>query len=135
GRNLRGRVMRVLCVDDNALTADALAAYLSLEGHTARFEGDGLAALTYLDAPGEPLPDVIVLDLCMPGMDGEEFLRHVATQEKWSDIPVILTTAASPDEQAHVRYRWPGMRLLSKPFDPDELLDVLKEIDHARAEQ
>lgn len=121
--------MRILVIDDNALTVDLLTTYLSLEGHEVRFEGDGLAALTYLDAPGIPLPHVFILDLKMPGMDGEEFLENLKQKPEWERIPVILSTATSLSEQSHVRQRYPRLRTLPKPYEPNALLDVLKEID------
>jgi CheY-like chemotaxis protein len=123
----------VLVLEDNSLTADALTTYLHLEGYAARFEGDGLAALTYLAAPSEPLPEAIVLDLRMPGMDGREFLERLEAHAQWRQIPVIVITAASACEQAHLRQAHPSVKILPKPFDPDQLLDALKALDTGRS--
>lgn len=121
--------MRILVVEDNSITADTLTTFLHLEGHAAFFCGDGLSALTHLAAPSEPLPEAIVLDLRLPGMDGAEFLERLDRQPEWKAIPVVLITATDLDEQAHLRQRYPRIRVLGKPFDPDVLLDELKEIE------
>lgn len=121
--------MRILVCEDNSITADTLTTLLHLEGHAAYFCGDGLSALTHLAAPSEPLPEAIVLDLRMPGMDGAELLERLEQNPEWTAIPVILVTATDLDEQSHLRQRYPRIRVLGKPFDPDVLLDVLKEIE------
>lgn len=120
--------MRILVVEDNSITASSLTALLRLEGHEAAFVGDALSALTYLAAPGEPKPDVIILDLCLPGMDGEQFLVRKENNDNWRDIPVVVTTAASLDEQGHFKHRWPQIKVLTKPFESGRLFEVLGEI-------
>lgn len=120
--------MRILIIEDNSIQADTLTTLLHLEGHAAMFVGDALSALTYLDAPSEPLPECIILDLRLPGLDGEEFLAKLATHPDWWQIPVVVVSAAV-EELGRLRQHFPLVRVLPKPFDPDELLDVLKEIE------
>lgn len=121
--------MRILVVEDNSQTVSLLVEYLRLiDCDDVSFAGDGLGALTSLAIPGQPLPDVILLDARMPGMDGEEFLERVQENSKWRGIPVVMISAVSLDEQAHIRHRWPYVKFMSKPFEPDELRKVLSEI-------
>ena len=120
--------MRILVIEDNSIQADTLTTLLHLEGHAALFVGDALAALTYLDAPSEPLPEAIILDLRLPGLDGAEFLERLSQHPEWWQIPVIVVSAAV-EELDHLRQRFPAVRVLPKPCDPDVLLDALKEIE------
>ena len=120
--------MRILTIEDNSIQADTLTTLLHLEGHAALFVGDALAALTYLDAPSEPLPECIILDLRLPGMDGAEFLAAIDKNPEWRQIPVIVMSAAV-EELTRLRERFPAVRVLPKPCDPDVLLDALKEIE------
>ena len=119
--------MRVLTIEDNALQADTLTTLLHLEGYAAFFVGDALAALTYLDAPSEPLPEAIILDLRLPGMDGAEFLERLGKHPDWRKIPVIVLSGAV-EELDSLRQRFPTAKVLPKPADPDKVLDLLKEI-------
>lgn len=120
--------MKVLIVDDNALFADALTAYLRSAGHEAEFVGDGLSALTRLDAPGLPAPDVIVLDLCLPAMSGETFLERRATNAKWEAIPVIVTTALPTADLRQCEATWPKVFGLPKPFEPADLVRLIEKV-------
>ena len=121
--------MRILVVEDNSITAAALTELLRLDGHQADYVGDALSALTRLAAPGEPLPDVIILDLCLPGMDGEQFLVRLDKDTRWQSIPVFVTSAASLDEQGHFRQRWPKVKLLPKPYTTEQLRGLLQELN------
>jgi CheY-like chemotaxis protein len=124
--------MRVLIVEDNPITGSSLCLYLQEHGHEAEFVGDGLSALTKLSVPGEFLPDVILSDWRMPGMDGGELLERLQQREEWKRIPVALWTAASLDDQITLKKKWDSVRFLPKPYDPKGLLDALKEIGTQR---
>jgi DNA-binding response OmpR family regulator len=110
------RVAEVLVVDDDTTVASVVVSYLERAGHTTRHLGDGRAAL---DAVTERLPDLIVLDLMLPGLDGLEVCRRV--RERWPDLPIVMLTAlAEPDN------RIAGLELgaddyVTKPFSPREL--------------
>jgi CheY-like chemotaxis protein len=120
--------MRVLIVEDNAITGISLCDYLQDCGHQAEFVGDGLSALTKLSTPGEFLPDVILSDWRMPGMDGSELLERLSQNPEWKRIPVALWTAASLDDQITLKKKWDFVRFLPKPYDPKGLLEALQEI-------
>ncbi|HEU5266687.1 MAG TPA: response regulator transcription factor [Jatrophihabitans sp.] len=106
----------VLVVDDDATVASVVLNYLERGGHRTARVGDGRAAL---DAIKTQAPDLIVLDLMLPGMDGLQVCRRV--REQWPHLPVIMLTAlAEPDD------RIAGLEVgaddyVTKPFSPREL--------------
>ncbi len=108
---------RVLVVDDDEMVASVVLTYLRRAGHEARHVGDGLAALQSVQAQA---PDLLVLDLMLPGLDGLEVCRRVRAERP--HLPVIMLTAlAEPDD------RIAGLEVgaddyLTKPFSPRELV-------------
>ena len=110
--------MRILIVDDDADCAEALADTLLDVGYEVAMAGSAHAALRRLQSER---PSLIVLDLLMPGMSGEEFLARHHADPALADIPVIVLTA-TPTEFLESDGRTPVLR---KPVDPDELLDLV----------
>jgi CheY-like chemotaxis protein len=113
---------RILVVDDNVDAAESLAVLLRLEGHEVRLAPDGPAALAAAQA--EP-PEMIVLDLGMPGMDGFEVARHLRGQP-WSDgvLLVALTGWAQEDDRRRC-YEAGFDGHLPKPVEWDNLRQFL----------
>lgn len=87
------RVATVLVVDDDESLRATVGEFLADEGHGALLAADGAAALALLRAQGAPRPDLILLDLSMPGMDGWRFREEQAADPELRSIPVILVTA------------------------------------------
>ena len=111
-------MMRILIVDDDADCAEALGDTLQDVGYQVAMVGSANAALRRLESER---PSLIVLDLVMPGMTGEEFLARHHADPSLSDIPVIVLTA-TPSEFRAIDGRTPVLR---KPVDPNELLDLV----------
>jgi CheY-like chemotaxis protein len=91
----------VLVVDDDNDSREALARYLMKAGHVVRTARGGREALV---AVATTVPDVIVLDVRMPEMNGLEFLQVIRSYLRWSTLPVVLLTAYQDDlplERAH----------------------------------
>ena len=84
----------VLVVDDEPTIGEVVSAYLERAGYETRVAGDGLAAL---DAVAERSPDLIVLDLMLPGLDGLEVMRRVRERRDRTSAIILLT--AKGDEQ------------------------------------
>jgi DNA-binding response OmpR family regulator len=84
----------VLVVDDDRDTCDLLARYLARSGHNAVCAGNGWEALLALDKYSVEL---ILLDVMMPGMDGEKFLQILRSAQKKSDTAVVVVTALGRD--------------------------------------
>ncbi len=114
---------RILVVDDNRDAAEATSVLLELSGHEVKTVGDGPEALA--SAPVYA-PDVVLLDIGLPGMDGYEIavrLRQVA--ETRSSCIIALTGYGQPADRA--RARAAGFdHHLTKPADPDELLRLVE---------
>ena len=71
------------------------------------------------------MPDCVVLDVMMPGMDGHAVLTRIRESEGGHDLPVVMLTAAADDAQAWQAWSEGVDYFLAKPFDPDELLHFL----------
>jgi CheY-like chemotaxis protein len=80
----------VLIVDDDADGRAVVESYLTKAGHNVRSVANGRAALIALAAS---VPDVVILDVMMPEMNGIEFLRVIRGYLRWTTIPVIVLTA------------------------------------------
>ena len=83
----------ILIVDDNLDAARPLAKLLKHGGHQSVVLNSGEAALNHLRDDG--VPDLMLLDVMMPGMDGLEVLRHVRTNPRTAGLPVVLFSAVS----------------------------------------
>lgn len=84
---------RILVVDDDVAATDSLIDILTGEGYAVDAAKNGKEALQHLR--GAPLPQLIILDLFMPEMDGWEFRRAQLKDAKLRDIPVVVMTGAS----------------------------------------
>jgi two-component system response regulator MprA len=114
---------RVLVVDDDALIRDTLATALGDEGYAVRVAGDGRAAL---DSLGKWRPDVIVLDLMMPVMDGPSFRAAQRSAREVAQIPVIVLSAA---HEVQVRAAsLDAAAVFPKPFDLVALLATIERL-------
>lgn len=108
---------RILVIDDEPMVREAVGRMLVAEGYQVDHAADGAAALTVVDR--DP-PDVILLDLMMPGMNGRQFLTALR-EARGSDIPVVVMTAVHGLAQRAVDLG--ATDVVEKPFDLDELLN------------
>jgi DNA-binding response OmpR family regulator len=116
------RERRVLVVDDDASIQGFLAEALADEGYDVRTAGNGREALAVLR---EWHPDLILLDLMMPEMDGWVFRAEQRDTPAVSDVPVIVLSATR-DLMARVRDLAP-VQVFAKPFDLEELLGTIDQ--------
>jgi signal transduction histidine kinase/CheY-like chemotaxis protein len=113
---------RVLVVDDHADAADSLAMLLTMEGHQVRVAHNGPAAVEAVRA--DP-PDVVLLDLGMPGMDGYEVARRLKEGLAPPDLLIVALTGWGQDEDRR-RTREAGFHHhFVKPVDPNDLRQLL----------
>ena len=110
----------VLIVEDDADLRDMMAQLLNLEGFNAATVANGREALEYLQDSDRP--DVILLDLMMPVMDGWEFRRRQQADPSVSGVPVIVLSALDPTRAADVN----ANAFLKKPLDFDRLLALVR---------
>jgi DNA-binding response OmpR family regulator len=107
---------RVLVVDDDATVSDVLMRYLTRAGFQVAYAADGIAALA--EAAANP-PDLIVLDLMLPGMDG---LSVCARLRRTTQVPVIMLTALGEERDRIAGLEVGADDYVTKPFSPRELV-------------
>ena len=110
---------KILLVEDDDDLRDAVAESLEVEGHRVESAMNGADALAKLNAGARP--DVILLDLMMPVMDGWQFRAAQLADPKHADIPVIVITAAGAmKEQIE--------QIIRKPFVPEDLFRAVAAV-------
>lgn len=110
----------VLIVEDDADLREMMAQLLSLEGYQTATVSNGREALEYLQQ-GEK-PDLILLDLMMPVMDGWEFRRQQEADPELAGVPVVILSALDQNRTASVS----ADAFLKKPLDFDRLLSLVR---------
>jgi DNA-binding response OmpR family regulator len=116
------RAPRVLVVEDDEDIADVLVRSLRLEGYDVRLSADGIAAL---DDAHAFLPDVVILDLGLPRMDGVEVAKHLRGDD---DVPILMLTARDALEARVTGLDAGADDYLVKPFAFAELLARLRAL-------
>src|SRR5919109_1772884 len=119
---------RVLVVDDDERLREFVRVNLEMDGYEVREAAnaeEGLAALE------EEPPDLILLDVMMPGMDGFEMLRRVQEKHGVGTIPVIMFSGKVEDDTAERATEQGAQAFLGKPFDPQQLIASTKQLIRA----
>lgn len=113
---------RVLVVDDNLDSAETIALMAQLWGHDVRTANDGPSALT---AAADYRPEVVLLDIGLPGMDGFEVARKLREQE-WMDGVMLVAMTGYGQEEDRRRSKEAGFdHHMVKPIDPGALQTLL----------
>lgn len=108
----------VLCVDDDERHFELLQALLALEGYALKYCPSGESALAFVE---KEVPDLILLDIMMPGLSGIEVLTKLRTNDRTRTIPVVLVTAEGSEEQRVQGLETGCDDFITKPFDLVEL--------------
>jgi len=130
-----GRPVEFLLVEDNPgdvrLTQEALKD--SKVRNNLNVLGDGLSALAFLrrQPPYEnaPRPDIILLDLNLPKMDGRELLSHIKADPKLKRIPVVVITSSEAEQDILRTYDLHVNCYVTKPVDLDQFIKVVQSIE------
>jgi len=109
-------VSRILVVDDDADAREALIDILSISGYSATPAGNGREAMDYLKTAAAP--ELIILDLQMPVMDGREFRAALKRDPRLAAVPVVVVTALAGEKVD-------ADETLIKPIDVDRLLRIV----------
>lgn len=128
--------IHILLIEDNEgdilLTTDALQ-----EGkidNDISIAKDGWEAVQFLEQKGkyalEPLPDLVLLDVNLPKMNGHEVLHYIKTSEKLKHIPVIMLTTSSAENDVFRSYQNHANCYITKPVDLDKFLEVIESIEN-----
>jgi CheY-like chemotaxis protein len=137
-RNPRDRVCRtltrrkalVLIVEDHADLRDLVALALQEAGFRTACAANGAEAVEL--APSIT-PDLILMDACMPVMNGFEAIRHLRRDEQTRDVPIVMLTAAAGRATKEDAMMAGCTSFLAKPMDPEDLIDHLRVVLAARS--
>ena len=115
-------MVTVLVVEDDPTVAEVVTRYLSREGYAVDAAADGLDALRRADAHW---PDLVILDLMLPGIDGLELCRRLRAR---APVPVIMLTARGDEDDRVVGLELGADDYVSKPFSPRELVARVRAV-------
>jgi CheY-like chemotaxis protein len=112
----------ILVVENDDITREVMAVMLQREGYTTILKANGREALDYLLS--EPVPDLILLDMLMPVMDGWQFMEERKRSEKLAVIPIILTTSGVTTREWALDHGAVGF--VQKPMETEALLKEIR---------
>lgn len=125
----------LLIVENNAKHADLIAEVLQgdLQQHQVKVVQDGVEAMRFLHRSGEyrgsPRPDLILLDLNLPGKDGREVLAEIKADPQLKRIPIVVLTTSAKEEDIFKSYKLQGNCYVLKSQDLSQLLAIVKRIE------
>lgn len=114
----------VLLVDDDMRNAFALSKFLKSKGVNVTIADNGKKALEVLH--GGDIPDIVLMDIMMPVMDGYEAMKEIRKIEKYRDLPILALTAKAMETDREECIRCGANDYLSKPIDTQKLLSMLR---------
>lgn len=120
-KNARTRPL-ILLVEDCDDNRDMYAAFLSRRGFEIAEAADGQQAINHCTSL---MPDLVVMDLTLPDMDGVQAIRSIRTDDRMKDLPIIVVSGAVHDQNA-VALGWDAF--LSKPCPPDLLVENIHRL-------
>jgi excisionase family DNA binding protein len=115
----------VLIVDDDPRLREYVRVNLEMEGYAVREAGNGEEGLRVLE---ESTPDLVLVDVMMPGVDGWEMLQRVQERHGEGTIPVIMFSGKVNDDAAAEAASRGAQGFIGKPFNPQQLIDQTKQL-------
>jgi two-component system phosphate regulon response regulator PhoB len=122
----------ILVVEDEPAIAELLAVNLGFAGHQVMRASDAETAQAMID---QALPDLILLDWMLPGMNGVKLARRLRGQARTRDIPIIMLTARTDEADKLEGLETGADDYITKPFSPKELMARIKAVLRRRAPQ
>ena len=113
----------ILVVDDDRAVRESLRRSLTFNGYTVDTAGDGIEALEKIVAER---PDVAILDVMMPRLDGLEVCRRL--RSTGDDLPILVLTTESDQEKKERARKLGATGFIIKPFNPTGLVDALRKV-------
>jgi two-component system alkaline phosphatase synthesis response regulator PhoP/two-component system response regulator VicR len=117
--------LKVLVCDDERHIVRLIQVHMEKAGYTVVTAYDGKDGLEKIRAEK---PDLVVLDVMMPYMDGFEVLKNLRREPDTENLPVIMLTAKAQDKDVFEGYHYGADMYLTKPFNPIELMTFVKRI-------
>lgn len=114
---------KIHIADDDADIRHLLTYVLAEEGHEVRASKDGRMAV---DAMCMDPPEVLLLDLMMPEMDGHAVLRDMKDYQVLDSVKVLVLTAKGTEHDRHLAFELGADHYLTKPFEPDEVIESVE---------
>jgi DNA-binding response OmpR family regulator len=114
----------VLVVEDDVHIAQVLAFMLERQGYVVTHVADGRTAVEHVTS--QPPPDLVLLDVMLPYVDGFEIVGIIRTQAGWEQVPVIMLTAKNTERDTVRALDAGASDFIIKPFQPQELLARLR---------
>ncbi len=115
---------KILIVDDEQDIVETLKFMLEAQGYECYCAYDGEAGLSMAK---EIIPDLMILDVMMPKMNGYKISRLLKYDTKYKDIPILMVTARSQEEDKLIGQETGANEYITKPFDLDEVIEKVKE--------
>jgi len=119
------RTYEILIVDDEPNIVELIKSILEFEDYTIRVAYNGVQAIQEVE---KKQPDLIILDIMMPEMDGYEVSEKLKQNEQFKDIPIVMLTAKGKTSDMQKGYLTGVEGYISKPFNSSDLLEVIKII-------
>jgi DNA-binding response OmpR family regulator len=116
---------KILVVDDSSVNNFLLENVLEEKGYTLQVAYNGKEALHFIE--NDP-PDLVLLDIMMPGIDGYEILQKMNASSKTSGIPVIMVTSKSEESDRTKALEIGAVDYVMKPIDIEELLEKVEDV-------
>lgn len=123
---------RILIADDDADIRQLVIYSLADEGHEVSVAKDGQETIDHFSAGP---PDLLILDIMMPEMDGYDVLRALEEQESRGDTKILVLTAKGSEHDWKLGYDLGADRYMTKPFDPEELIGTVDELLNSTPEE
>ncbi len=117
--------IKILVVDDERDFIDAVRSLLEERGYSIDYANDGIGALEIVK---KDMPDLILLDIVMPNMDGITLLKKLKEKNETKDIPVIMLTVKDGQANRDLGLETGAYEYISKPYDSQVLLRQIRNI-------
>ena len=119
-------IQKILLVDDSKTELFHLSQILGKRGFAVRTAENGDEALRRL---AEDKPDLILMDVVMPGQNGFQLTRAITRDPRWADVPVIMCTSKGQETDRVWGMRQGARDYIVKPVDPAELMGKIRQLD------
>ncbi|PYC46725.1 two-component system response regulator [Litorivita pollutaquae] len=115
----------VLLIEDEPNIIEAISFLLNRDGWRVDTHSNGIDAVEVVQAKS---PDLVVLDVMLPGKSGYDILRELREGAATSDLPVLVLTARGQSRDREMAERFGASRFMTKPFSNAEVLEVVREL-------
>ena len=119
------RPLKILVVDDSVSIRQVVSRLMESQGWKTQTAKDGIEAL---ERVSEIVPDVIVLDLEMPRMNGYEFMNALRSQPRYQEIPVVILTSRTAEKHRQKAKSLGAKGFIVKPYDDDEFINLVQSL-------